>query len=71
MDLINVQPKEFLFMYGISHSELIMLDTIFNNMQFNYDGTKSEHIKAKEYLETKFYPSIQEGLKAVEDYNGD
>lgn len=70
MDLIDVQPKEFMFMYGITLTDLKSLVLILDNMQFNYDGNKPEHIKAKKYLEDKLYPSVQEGLKAVEDYNG-
>lgn len=70
MDLVDVQPKEFMFLYGITLTDLKSLKLILDNMQFNYDGVNKDHIKAKEYLEKKFYPSVQEGLKSVEDYNG-
>lgn len=69
MDLIDVQPKEFMFMYGITLTDLKSFSLILDNIQFNYDGKNPEHVKAKKYLEKKLYPSIQEGLKAVEDYN--
>ena len=70
MDLIDVQPKEFMFMYGITLTDLKKFAIILNNMQFNYDGKNKDHVAAKKYLEEKLYSSINDGLKAVEDYNG-
>jgi len=66
MELMSVQPREFLFHYGISHTDMLKLKIVLDNMQFNYDGTIPGHVAAKEYLETKLYPAIVEGLKAVE-----
>ena len=70
MDLIDVQPKEFMFMYGVTLTDLKKFRLILDNMQFNYDGNNKDHVAAKKYLEEKLYPSIKEGLKSVEDYNG-
>ena len=72
MDLIDVQPKEFMFMYGVTLTDLKSFKIILDNMQFNYDGSNPEHVKAKKYLEIKLYPAIKQGFKAVEDFeNGD
>jgi len=65
MDLIDVQPKEFMFMYGITLTDLKKLEVILDNMQFNYNSALPEHNEAKEYLETKFYPAVKEGIKIV------
>ncbi len=69
MDLLDVQPKQFIFHYGITHSDLLKFKIILDNMQFNYDSNYAAHIAAKEYLETTLYPAIIEGLKSVEGTN--
>ena len=69
MELMSVQPREFLFHFGIPHSDLLKFKLILDNMQFNYDSSIPGHIAAKEYLETKLYPAVKEGLKAVEESN--
>lgn len=66
MELIEIQPKEFLFHFGITHTDLLKLRIILENIQFNYDSTIPAHVAAKEYLESKLYPTVVEGLKAVE-----
>jgi len=70
MDLLDVQPKQFIFHYGITHTDLLMFKIILDHMQFNYDSAVPEHIAAKEYLETRLYPSVIDGLKSVEGSNG-
>ena len=69
MELIDVQPKELLFMYAFTSTDLKKLSLLLNNMQFNCNGADPEHIKAKEYLENKFYPAIEEGMKVMEGTN--
>lgn len=69
MELIDVQPKDFMFLFGMTLTDLKSFKVIMDNMQFNFDGSKEEHVKAKEYLELKLYPTIKEGLKAVEEFN--
>jgi len=69
MELIDVQPKDFMFLFGMTLTDLKKFKLIMDNMQFNFDSTNKEHIAAKEYLETKLYPTVQSGMKAVEDYN--
>lgn len=70
MELMSVQPREFLFHFGITHSDLLKFKIILDNIQFNYDSTVPAHIAAKDYLESKLYPAILEGLKAVEVSDG-
>ncbi len=69
MELISIQPREFLFHFGVSQSDLLKFKIILDNMQFNYDSSIPGHMAAKEYLETKLYPVVVEGLKAVEESN--
>lgn len=68
MELIDVQPKDFMFLFGMTLTDLKKFKLILDNMQFNYDGANQEHVKAKEYLEEKLYPTVQEGLQVVKDY---
>lgn len=70
MNLIDVQPNDFMFMYGITLTDLKKFKIILDNMEFKYDGTIPEHEEAKDYLETELYPAIKQGLKAVEDKDG-
>jgi hypothetical protein len=70
MELMSVQPREFLFHFGVSHSDLLKFKIILDNMVFNYDSSQPGHVAAKEYLETKLYPVVVEGLKAVEESDG-
>lgn len=65
MELIDVQPQDFMFLFGITLTDLKKLKLILDNMQFNYDSTKKEHIEAKTYLEEKFYPRIIESMESV------
>jgi len=69
MELIDIQPQEFMLMYGITLTNLKKLSIILDNMQFNYNSTLPEHMEAKEYLETGLYPAIQAGLKAAGETN--
>ena len=70
MELIDVQPQEFLFHFGVTHTDLLKFKIILDNMEFNYDGKLPAHVAAKDYLENKLYPSILEAMKVVEDKDG-
>lgn len=69
MDLIEIQPKDFMFLFGMTLTDLTKLKLILDNMQFNFDGTNPDHVAAKEYLETRLYKTVQSGMDAVEEYN--
>ena len=69
MELIDVQPKDFMFLFGMTLSDLKKFKLIMDNMQFNFNSKDKNHVAAKVYLEEKLYPTIKAGLQAVEDYN--
>lgn len=70
MELIDVQPKDFMFLFGMPLADLKSLKIVLDNMEFKYNGQDPEHVKAKVYLE-KLYQTISEAFKAVEDYEND
>ena len=51
MQVIKAIPKDIHILIDMPLEELKYLDTILNNMVFNYDGTNPEHMAAKHYLE--------------------
>ena len=65
MELIDVQPQDYMFLFGITLTDLKKLKLILDNMQFDYDSTKKDHMEAKTYLEEKFYPRVKESMDSV------
>lgn len=62
MQVIKAIPKDIHILVDIPLIELKHLDTILNNMVFNYDGTNPEHVEAKRYLENGLSIFVSETL---------
>lgn len=65
MRIIEAIPKEIHFLTEITFAELQHLQTILDNMVFNYDGTTPAHVEAKQYLENQLYPTIAAAIKEM------
>ena len=67
MQFIKAIPKDIHILVSISLVEIKHLDTILNNMVFNYDGTDPTHIAAKQYLEKGLSVFVSETLEELFD----
>jgi hypothetical protein len=67
MIVLDAIPKEIQVITQFSMSQLLYLKLILDNMTFNYDGTNSRHVEAKNYLEQELYPAIEQLMKNVNE----
>ena len=67
MVIVDAVPRDVHLITDFSLSDLKKLLLILDNMTFKFDGSISEHVEAKEYLENVFYPTVCE---AVKEYTG-
>ena len=67
MRILEAVPKDIHFLTEFSFIELKHLQTILDNMVFNYDGAIEEHVQAKKYLEERLYPIVADTIKELED----
>lgn len=69
MQVIKAIPKDIHLLIDVSLEELTHLDTILNNMVFNYDGTNPKHVLAKQYLEKGLSVFVTETLEDLSNGN--
>ncbi len=67
MQVIKAIPKDIHILIDVPLVELQHLDTILNNMVFNYDGSNPKHIAAKKYLEEGLSVFVTETLEELLD----
>ena len=67
MKVLDAIPQEIQIYTQFSMSELMYVKLILDNMTFNYDGTNSRHVEAKQYLEQVLYPTIEQILRNVSE----
>lgn len=70
ISILDVAPKDIQFLVEMNSGAVNAMLVILDNMVFNFDGSKEEHIQAKDYLETQLYPLIKEAKKTLEGANG-
>lgn len=65
MRAVKYVPREIYVLVEFSLKELVMLETILRNTQFNYDGDNPAHLEAKEYLENDLYQNVKKAISEV------
>lgn len=65
MRCVKYIPREIFILAEYSMRELMLLEIILRNSQFDYNGEDPIHVEAKDYLEQKLYPNIKKTLKEV------
>lgn len=67
MRFIQSIPRDITVLMEFSLTELIALQTILDNMEFQYNGQDKTHVDAKIYLEEVLYPNLTKLLDEVID----
>jgi len=63
MRVVDILAKEVIIITEFSMREIVMIDTILNNMTFDYNGDNPDHAAAQDYLINSFNPMIKELMK--------
>lgn len=67
MNVVDIAPKDIHILLDFSLKELLNLKLILDNMTFNFDGDKQNHVDAKVFLEGELYSTITSTIKELTD----